>query len=43
MQMTLAEALAEYGELVIINGNGDPDQFGYIFPLTATTMAFEGR
>ena len=41
--MTLAEALAEYGEVVIINGNGDLNQVGYVYPLTATTMAFEGR
>lgn len=42
--MTLAQALTEYGEVVVINGNPkNLDAVGYIYPLTATTMAFEIR
>ena len=41
--MTLVEALEIYGEVVVINGNGNPNQKGYTYPLTATTMAWEGR
>lgn len=41
--MTLAQAIAEYGEVVVVNGNSDDmEQVGYCYPLTATTMAFEG-
>jgi len=41
--MTLAQALEEYGEVVVINRNPDDmRQVGYCYPLTATTMAFEG-
>lgn len=42
--MTLAQAIAEYGEVVVVNGNPDDmKQVGYCYPLTATTMAFEVR
>ena len=36
--MTFRDALIEYGDVCIVN---DLDQEGYVYPLTATTMAFE--
>ena len=40
--MKLRDALTEYKEICVVNGNpNDLDQVGYCYPLTATTMAFE--